>query len=476
MTSFDTTLTKYALSQTAFAKTINKFVYSKWFIVAFACLTAISNVFALDLYYFAVVTTFAVYIALFGKDFSPYMVMLCLCYVVSSTQNNPGNNPNSILYPSNSGYIIFYFAGIVILSMLFRFIFDKNVGFYKTFKTKRRLSSGFIVLLIVYAISGIGGLNYNDFAINNILFGLLQFAVLFVPYFILSFAVDWDSIDKDYLCFLGVMLGLTISVELIGVYFINNVASKSDIFTGWGISNNIGAFICMMTPCAFYFIANRKLTILNILALDFMSAAVIMTFSRTAMLALIIILIVGNVIAFIKSKPLTKILCAINLIAIVVAEVFFLINVYPSLNELLDPNARTELYAQGLSVFYNYPIFGDGWYALNKVCAGNPNLIERFGWMWSTEESFLSFFPGRWHNTVIQLLATCGLVGLGGYIYHRVQTYRLAIKKKSSETLFIFLTIILLLLQSLLDCHLFNLGPTLFYSVALAFIEFKPNN
>lgn len=464
---------KYKLNKLSFANAINKFVFSKWFVVALAVLTAVSNVFALDLYYFAMITLFAVYIAIFGKDFSPYIPMLIFCYVVSSVQNNPGNNPNSILYPSNSGYVIFYFAGAVILSMLVRFIFDKNVGFYKMVTTKRVLSSGFIALLIVYVISGIGSSSYNDFAIKNILFGLLQFAVLFVPYFVLSFAVDWDSIDKSYLCFVGVMLGLTVSVELISVYFINDVKSKTDIFTGWGISNNIGAFVCMMTPFAFYFITNRKLTILSILALDFMSIAVILSFSRTAMLAMTLILIVGNTIAFIKSKPLAKVLCAINLFVILIAELLFLIAIFPSLNEFLDPNARDELFTLGLTNFFNYPLFGDGWYSLNKVCTANPELLEQFGWMWSTEESFLSFFPGRWHNTAVQILATCGLAGAIAYIYHRIQTLSIAFKRKSIETLFIFLSVILLILQSLLDCHLFNLGPALFYSVALAFIEFK---
>ncbi len=473
MTNLTALNNNYKLNTLPFAKAINKFIYSKWFIVAFAILTCLSNVFALDVFYFALVTAIAGYISFFGKDFSPYMVMLCFCYVASSVQNNPGNNPNSILYPSNSGFLIFYFAGAVIISMLIRFIFDKSVGFYNMIKTKRNLSGGFIALLIAYVISGIGGLNYNDYALSNILFGLLQFAVLFIPYFILSFSVDWKSIDKDYLCFAGLMLGLTVSVELIGVYFINSVTVKSDIYTGWGISNNIGALICMTTPFAFYFIANRKHTILNILALDFTCVAVIMTFSRTAMLTMTLILVIGNVVAFIKSKPSAKILCAINLLVILVAELLFLLSVYPSINEFLDSNARNELYAQGLSTFYNYPTFGDGWYALNKICITNPELNQKLGWMWSTEESFLSFFPGRWHNTIIQILATSGLVGFGAYIYHRIQTVSLAFKRKSSETLFIFLSILILLIQSLLDCHLFNLGPALLYSVALAFIEFK---
>ena len=33
------------------------------------------------------------------------------------------------------------------------------------------------------------------------------------------------------------------------------------------------------------------------------------------------------------------------------------------------------------------------------------------------------------------------------------------------------ISVMILLLCSLLDCHFFNVGPTLFYSVTLAFLE-----
>ena len=39
------------------------------------------------------------------------------------------------------------------------------------------------------------------------------------------------------------------------------------------------------------------------------------------------------------------------------------------------------------------------------------------------------------------------------------------------EKSFIGLSILVLLLTSLLDCHFFNIGPVLFYSMALAFAE-----
>jgi hypothetical protein len=48
---------------------------------------------------------------------------------------------------------------------------------------------------------------------------------------------------------------------------------------------------------------------------------------------------------------------------------------------------------------------------------------------------------------------------------------KLLIKNPSFEKLFIGLCIAGILLTSLLDCHLFNIGPGLLYSTFLAFLE-----
>jgi hypothetical protein len=49
--------------------------------------------------------------------------------------------------------------------------------------------------------------------------------------------------------------------------------------------------------------------------------------------------------------------------------------------------------------------------------------------------------------------------------------YMLFIKKKSRATTFIGISILALLLMSLVDCHFFNVGPVLFYSIVLAVME-----
>jgi hypothetical protein len=45
------------------------------------------------------------------------------------------------------------------------------------------------------------------------------------------------------------------------------------------------------------------------------------------------------------------------------------------------------------------------------------------------------------------------------------------LKKPTLEKMFVALFVLALLLASMLDCHFFNIGPVLFYSMALAFAE-----
>ena len=69
------------------------------------------------------------------------------------------------------------------------------------------------------------------------------------------------------------------------------------------------------------------------------------------------------------------------------------------------------------------------------------------------------------------MLASCGAVGFTAYIFHRWQTITVLMRKPTAEKIFISLSILVLLGTSMVDCHFFNVGPTLFYSTMLAFAE-----
>ena len=129
--------------------------------------------------------------------------------------------------------------------------------------------------------------------------------------------------------------------------------------------------------------------------------------------------------------------------------------------ELFVVSQRDNLFYYGMKQFMGAPVFGGSFFPQG----------EYVPWDWSTSAAFSSFFPPRWHNTLVQLGASCGIVGLIGYSIHRLETIGLFLKDQSVGKWYIAFSILVLLTCSLLDCHFFNIGPVLFYSMALAFAE-----
>ena len=124
------------------------------------------------------------------------------------------------------------------------------------------------------------------------------------------------------------------------------------------------------------------------------------------------------------------------------------------------PGDRFNGYAAGWQQFLDNPILGATFYPVDETI-----------YSWSTSAEFVAFFPPRWHNTFLQMLASCGVVGLAAYLYHRVQTFCLFLRHFSGKKMFAFVSMLTLLVTSLVDCHFFNIGPVLFYSAMLAFVE-----
>ena len=132
----------------------------------------------------------------------------------------------------------------------------------------------------------------------------------------------------------------------------------------------------------------------------------------------------------------------------------------------LDDSGRFEIYITGLKQFLEAPFFGNGFYC-------SEGLVFQHGQGVIPTEGY--FLPPRYHNTVVQLLASCGVVGLLGYGFHRYQTIKLFIKNPAPHKTFLAMGLLAHALASLLDCHMFNMGPGLTYGVMLLFAEMLPN-
>ena len=493
-TSFISWLTKARTSNPV--RAINRFCASPWFLATLSVCTLLSYMLALELFLYGLVILFVLYVSLFGEDFLPILPLFVFCYISPSAGNNPGKTESSIFYGAG-GITILILVAFAISALIFRIATDKNMGFKKLFTQKRYLTISFLVLGGAYLLSGIGSAHYPEIVWKNLLFSLLQFLALFLIYFLFSATIQWDKVNKRYFAWFAVILSLTVVGELTHVYFtqkviVDNVVNgavvgstilREHIYTGWGMYNNVGAIIALGIPFTWYLALSYRRGFWFVLLASFLVVATVFSCSRGSMLGAIMAFALSLIYAGYKSKQRGFFLITTFSIIAVCLALFCIFNqVFSHLFDrtpsffnpeyllslesfedfllLFNDSNRFTIYHEGLKVFLKYPIFGDSFYPSDFT-----------PWDFSILQQFSSFFPPRWHNTIIQLLASCGIVGFIAYGVHRVQTILLFYKNRTVEKTFIAIALICLLGMSLLDCHLFNIGPAFFYSAALTFAE-----
>lgn len=456
----------------------NHFLRTPWYVLIVAVLTALSSLYEWDLVLYTLYLGFGVYLSLFGEDYLPMVPIAVMGYVSPSRENNPGRYPDSIFYPENGGFLLIGLAVLFIASAIFRLVTDSELGGKRFFTQKRKLTGSMVLLGMAYLLSGIGSTGYVAVARNNLVFALLQFAAIIVMYFFFTAVIHWDRVPKGYLAWCGLAVGCVVLVQLVENYtsgriFLGNSIKRELLATGWGMHNNIGCMMAMMLPFGFYLAAGKKFGWL----FNFMGTALLLgtmlSCSRTSMLVAALAYLVCGVLllknpASRRSNWWVYLLAAVVAMAIVIFFREKIMSVFERFfSQLGSASQRDKLLYYGFQEFQESPVFGTSFY---------PRLTEYQIWDWAELESFSSFFPPRWHSTVIQLAASCGAVGLLAYGFHRFRTLQLFWKKRSRENTFIGISLAVMLLAGLLDCHFFNVGPVLFYSVALAFVEKMPTD
>ena len=253
-------------------------------------------------------------------------------------------------------------------------------------------------------------------------------------------------------------------------FFSSQPFNRNDIYTGWGINNNVAASICMVLPAPFYYAYKKNYGLIFLILANIMLITLIFIQSRNGIL---IGSILFTVLFFITLKK-TNILNRFKLIFIQVLLLFIIgilivnfdqINaakLASILNAGTSDSGRFQIYIDGINQFLNKPIFGNGFYQCNNFRWGNNEIG--------------SFFPARYHNTFIQLLASCGIVSLIAYFYHRIQTLKIVFSKTNVEKIYMFFIFITLALTSILDCNFFNFGPGFLYSTILLLVEINNIN
>lgn len=436
--------------------------------IAIPCLlTLLSNFFGWELLLYTFVALTVVYLCVWGKDLLPMIPLVILCYISPSRANNPGRNEQSVFSIGHGGAYLLFLAGVMVLALVYYVIRNRK----NFFTCKRSLLVGILLLAGAYLLSGVGSEGYTQRAGSNLPFALLQSLAIVLPYLIFAGGVKWEDARKDYFAWVGFGVGCVLFCQIIYIYLTQNVIvdgiiDRSRIYTGWGIHNNLGGMQAMMIPFAFCLASKYNRGWLGTVVGSGFLVGVCLTCSRNSILIGIFIYLVCVSLMFYYARNRKGNTIALISFLSVTAFLFIIFNsqLYRLFSEMiekgLDLNYRDVTYVEGMKLFTQAPIFGVSFFS--------PGFQP---WDWSTVSGFSSFFPPRWHNTIIQILVSCGAVGMIAYLVHRMQTVRLFFRRPHKQAVFIGCSILVLLITSLFDCHFFNIGPALFYSMALAFAE-----
>lgn len=452
------------------ADTVNKINWilsTRGYVAVIAGLTLLSNLFSLEIPVYTLFAAITVYVCLWGEDLLGLMPIVAMAYFSPSTKNNPGYSAESVFTVGHGGIYVALLGITMAAAVIYRIIRDRK----RFFHHKRPLLSGMLILSVAYLLGGIGSKAFPDYWLNHTVFALIQGASIVLPYLLFTAEVRWEKVRKDYFAWLGCAMGSVLVLEIFWIYLsgdvvVNGVIERDLIFTGWGMYNNIGAMLAMMIPFTFYLAVRLHKDWFGIVGGGIFLLFVFLTCSRNSILAATSIFLFCFILMLYstqhrKRSKLVPMLCIGGAMLIVIVFHKQLLLLFDNLLEIgLNPSSRDIIYKEGLKLFGEAPIFGNSFFS--------PGYQP---WDWSTVNSFSGFFPPRWHNTLVQILASCGLVGLCAYCLHTVQIVHLFLSRFTKERVFIACSVAVLIGCSMFDCHFFNVGPTLFYSTALAFAE-----
>lgn len=462
-----------SLKSNRFIQIVNKFLYSKYYIILIGLACFLCNVFAFEIpLFYSFVFTATIVPSLICEDFLPIIAPLSMTYSSISLKSN-NTRYNTSLFGGNNFIHLFILIGLIVISVLPRLIFDLLKKPER--RKKPALFLGYIFLGPCFVL---GGLCTPYWEQKTILYGLVCFLSISGCYFILLYAIDWEKVKKDYFFWTMTVYGLSITLEVIYMYIAikngNNdfISYLGHMFTGWGMRNNIAGQICLCVAAPIYLtLKSKKISWLYLSLSILMIGGCALTLSRGGLLTAILVFIAGIIICFLRSTKQQKIavlsVLGVSLSLLVVICILKRDELSEYFNRLIEINfdsldtyeftqGRDRTWMHGFEHYLENELFGVGFYQCTDF---------QF-WNFST-----GFVPPRYHNIYIQFLASTGLIGLGAYFYHRAQTLIITFRKPTIEKTMIYMTIAALVFSSLFDNHFFNMGPGLNYCVALAFIE-----
>lgn len=443
-------------TNTVIAK-VCEFQRSFWYVLCLALVALISHLAGIELVAIWLIVLATVFSLVMQEDALPLVPTVLLGYFLVSCGHGAISWSDVGVWQTKP-----YIVNLAIVGVLFAVAFIFHLVYYKQYKNFARrtyLTLGLAAFAVAYLINGIFSKGYT---FKNMAYGFSFAALFYLFYLIIFHMVKWkDGESMRYLARCMFVMGLLISIELACLYIRNPelhgvLSNKNDILLGWGNSNSIAFTTLLALPFAFWLAYKEKYGFVYYLGASVMVLAIFFTYARGSLVVAIPMYAVGSIFLCIKARKKLGIWICVGVIVITltILAIWFKDWLHEKFNIYIingtSDRGRFRLWEIAWEGFKQSPVFGSG-------------LYFKFG-----EEPSNYFWA---HNTILQLLATCGIVGLLTYLLHRVQTIIMFFKKPTMARLFIGIAILGILAAGMVDVVMICQNVILYYGILLAFAE-----
>lgn len=439
---------------------LREFYNGKWYALLIGLLALIGNVTGWEVQLFAVVVATFFVACLIAYDFRFALVpFLCTVFFVS-----PVNAPNITVFREHFGQLSVVIALIISFGLL-----AAGIVIFVIRNRHRRNPmpwKGFFMSMTILCVSlALNGLFNPAYTVKNFIYSLQFPLVLLLIYVLYALYVQFDKSALESFMQALVIAGMVISLELVARYLfgdviVNGEIVKVNVSIGWAVWTTIGGMIAFAMPACFYCAATYKRGWIFYLIGLFEFLCILLSQSRGALLVGAVILLASIVFMCIWgpnrriNRYITIGLAVVGVLGVILLREKVIALLQNFIDRGFDDNGRYELWSTGLKKFLENPVFGSGFYD-NGIVSD-----------WD-----IDVYPFFYHNTIVQMLGSAGVIGTLAYLWHRYTTVYRVVKKPTLYKAYLGLCTLACLAFCMLDVLLFITYPLIFYTLILLFIE-----
>lgn len=329
--------------------------------------------------------------------------------------------------------ILFFVVGIVIFLI-------RQLYINKVCVKKGKMFWPFVVALVAYLIGGIWGY-------FNILNAVIITAMTCATYFLYWIAINFSHNLKEYINYFFIALGIVLGFQLIISYafveekFSIAILSKSVIWIGLQNINIVTTYFILAMLSTFQLALRHKYDYLISLGAMMFALCAYFTYCRMGVLIAFIIMCIALVYVFAKSrnKQIFLYIGIVGAFVLAISLIFKFDDISKIFNHYLtygfSSNGRDVLYSFCMEKFLDSPVFGVGFTTTDHVpfMAGDiDNIILA-------------------HNTPLQYLTSCGIVGTLIISYYYYSRWKVALTKFNEFKFWNVLSLLVIALQGITD-------------------------